>query len=175
MPIPGERVGATRRLLQPALLDRLLDDQPSNQAEDAGRHVFNAERLHECVLRDLDTLLNHSTLSEVEDLSEFQRVQSSVLNYGFPSMLGAATSEAAVEGARKRLQQVLVDFEPRIDKRTLRVEAVEPEDGTPGALVFRVTGALLTQPLPTRIQIRTVMDLSTGEALVAEEAPGDRT
>jgi type VI secretion system protein ImpF len=155
------------------LLDRLLDDQPSNQSDESGLSTFNAQRLHACVLRDLDMLLNHRTLSEVEDLGDLPRVRSSVLNYGFPSMLGAATNAAAIEEARKRLQQVLIDFEPRIEGKSLRVEALEPDDETVGTIVFRVTGRLLTQPLPTGLDLRTVVDLSTGDAVVTEEHGGN--
>ena len=48
----------TQERLQPALLDRLTDDEPGSLQEAVESRVINRNRLRELVLRDLAWLLN---------------------------------------------------------------------------------------------------------------------
>ena len=43
----------TQDKLQPALLDRLTDDEPDAKVEARDKRVISMRRLRECVLRDL--------------------------------------------------------------------------------------------------------------------------
>ncbi len=63
-----------RDRLQPSLLDRLTDDEPSNQQESRERRVLTVQRLRESLLRDLSWLFNSGNLAETEDLDNYPLV-----------------------------------------------------------------------------------------------------
>ncbi len=52
--------------LQPALLDRLTDDEPEKPQESRDKRVLSTNRLRECVLRDLAWLFNASRMPDNE-------------------------------------------------------------------------------------------------------------
>jgi len=69
--------GAQDRV-QPSLLDRLTDDDPTNRREARDMRGFSLARLREAVLRDLSWLMNASQLAATQDLSPYPHVASSV-------------------------------------------------------------------------------------------------
>ena len=52
--------------LQPALLDRLTDDEPDKKVEAREARVFTKRRLRQAVLRDLAWLFNATRLEAVD-------------------------------------------------------------------------------------------------------------
>ncbi len=76
--------------LQPALLDRLTDDEPEQEAGAArsARHVAR-QQLRQAVLRDLAWLFNTTRLEPSIDLGDVRRTsERSVLNFGLPALSG---------------------------------------------------------------------------------------
>ena len=90
-----EQRGPEERL-QPALLDRLTDDEPGNRLESREARVFSKRRLRQAVLRDLAWLFNATQLEAGGDLSRTPLVRESVLNYGLPALSGTAASSLDV-------------------------------------------------------------------------------
>ena len=80
--------------LQPALLDRLTDDAPSNPFEARERRVVSAKQLRRGVLRDLSNLLNATRLPGYEPKrgDGCSAMGRTVLNYGLPDFTGKALS-----------------------------------------------------------------------------------
>ncbi len=113
--------------LQPSLLDRLTDLEPDKKVEARDRRVLSVRRLRESVLRDLAWLLNTGHLETVQSLEAYPAVAASVVNYGVPDFSGlvaAAMDSALLE---KSVQKAIVDFEPRIARKSLRVTVVDCE------------------------------------------------
>ena len=73
--------------LQPSLLDRLTDDTPARADESREARVISAQRLRECVIRDLSWLLNCTHGGSSLRSDAIPRVASSVLNYGVPDWM----------------------------------------------------------------------------------------
>ena len=148
--------------LQPALLDRLTDDEPDKKQESREKRVLNMRRLRECVLRDLSWLLNTTNLEAVEDLDEYPEVQHSVANYGMPDLAGTVAVSADVRDLQRKLRQVIWDFEPRIQRESVNVRVnVAPERMNQESMTFEIEGDLWAQPLPQRLYLKTVIDLDT--------------
>ncbi|MCS5585447.1 MAG: GPW/gp25 family protein, partial [Pseudomonadales bacterium] len=82
--------------LQPALLDRLTDDDPQNKQESREKRVLTMRRLRASVLRDLSWLLNTTNLDSSEDIEQAPEVMHSVLNYGMPCIAGMAAAATDV-------------------------------------------------------------------------------
>ena len=118
-PIMADQLPPQDRL-QPALLDRLTDDEPDKKQEP--REAARACRSGACaqsVLRDLAWLFNATRLEPDMDLATVPYVRRSVINFGLPALSGQDGLLARSDGSRARHPQAILDFEPRILPGTL--------------------------------------------------------
>ena len=158
-----------RERLQPSLLDRLTDDEPDKRVESRQQRVISIERLRQCVLRDLGWLLNTGNLSQTEDLQAHPQVARSVVNYGTPDLAGKIVSSAQVNDLTRAVRQAIWDFEPRILRDSVKVNAlVDDTKMNNNTLTFEIEGVLWAQPTPLQLYLKTEIDLETGHAQVLE-------
>ena len=155
--------------LQPSLLDRLTDNDPDRKLESRDSRVLSPSRLRDCVRRDLAWLLNTSNLGAVQDLDEYPQVARSVLNYGMPDLAGRTTSSVDTTTLEQAIRRVILDFEPRLVAKTLRVKLfVDEKQMNHNAMSFDIEAELWAQPLPLRLFLRTAIDLETGTTEVLD-------
>lgn len=149
--------------LQPSLLDRLTDHDPERKLESREARVLSPSRLRDCVRRDLAWLLNTTHLKAVQPLDDHPQVARSVLNYGMPDLAGRTTSSVNTTELEQAIRKVILDFEPRLVARTLRVKLfVDEHQMNHNAMSFDIEAELWAQPLPLRLFLRTSVDLETG-------------
>jgi type VI secretion system protein ImpF len=161
--------------LQPALLDRLLDDEPGNRKpEPVEQRVMSKPRLRQAVLRDLAWLFNSVGWGARLDAAAYPQVARSVFNYGLPPLSGATASTLDVVDLERAVKHAIRDFEPRIDADTLEVEAIASEAflDRHNVITIQIRGTLWAQPVPLEILLRTDMDLETGEVRVQDVGRG---
>jgi type VI secretion system protein ImpF len=153
--------------LQPSLLDRLTDNEPDKHKESREQRVFSLPRLRETVLRDLAWLLNTTNLAAMQDLSAYPEVASSVLNYGMPDLSGITVTGTDQATLERTLRQAILDFEPRILRRSLNVR-LELNEGqmSHNAMTFLIEGELWAHPVPLRLYLKTEIDLDMGDVKV---------
>jgi type VI secretion system protein ImpF len=156
--------------LQPALLDRLTDDDPRSTVEATESRVINRQRLREMVLRDLAWLFNATQPGQSIDFSKAVHARNSVLNYGLPPLSGQTASTIDAQSLQARVRQAIIDHEPRILPGTLRVEAVVTEEQMDhhNQIGFRISGQLWAQPYPMELMLHTDIDIETGRVAVRE-------
>lgn len=156
--------------LQPALLDRLSDDNPESQVEGSEARVINRSRLRDMVLRDLSWLFNATAPSEGIDWSAAPHARKSVLNFGLPALSGLSTSGVDLLQLKARVKQAILDHEPRILPETLSVEVVvsNAQLDHHNLIGFRISGQLWAQPVPLELLLHTDVDLETGRVAVRE-------
>jgi type VI secretion system protein ImpF len=163
-----------RNRLQPALLDRLTDDEPGNSAREDAHRVMSKAALRQAVLRDLSALFNAVQPREKE-LGGFPLVAGSVLNFGLPALSGQLVSQLDVRVLEGAIRQAIERFEPRIlADETLQVRAVEASSvlDTHNVIEFEIRGRLWSQPVPLEILLRTQLDLEAGQVDVRDAAAG---
>jgi type VI secretion system protein ImpF len=149
--------------LQPSLLDRLTDNDPERKQESRDARVLTPSRLRDCVRRDLAWLLNTTHLRAMQNLDEHPQVARSVLNYGMPDLAGRTTSGVDTTVLEQAIRKVILDFEPRLVAKTLRVKLfVDEKQMNHNAMSFDIEAELWAQPLPLRLFLRTAVDLETG-------------
>jgi type VI secretion system protein ImpF len=153
-----------KEFLQPSLLDRLADDEPDRKVESREQRVLSFRKLKQSVIRDLQWLLNAGRLETTQDLSVYPQVKQSVLNFGIPDLTGTTASNADHTMLERILRQAIVDFEPRINKNTLKVRA--QATGEHNTITFEVEGELWSQPVPERLYLKTILDLELGSVEV---------
>ncbi len=162
--------------LQPSLLDRLTDDEPTQRRESADRQVLTMQELRQCVLRDLTWLLNTGNLDAVEDLERYPEVAASTLNYGIPHLAGIQPSRVEAREMEIRLREAIWRFEPRILRDTVQVRLTRDDTaGMPMALTFDIEGMLWAEPVPWHLYLRTAVDLELGTFTITGQDERDET
>jgi type VI secretion system protein ImpF len=156
--------------LQPALLDRLTDDNPGSVQEATESRVISRNRLRDLVLRDLAWLFNATAPGRDIDFARAPHARRSVLNYGLPALSGQTASTIDPLVLQARVRQAILDHEPRILPETLLVEAVlsDAQMDHHNQIGFRITGQLWAQPVPLELMLHTDIDLETGRVAVRE-------
>jgi type VI secretion system protein ImpF len=156
--------------LQPALLDRLTDDEPESQTESAESRVINRQRLREMVLRDLAWLFNATRPGSDLGLELLVHARRSVLNFGLPALSGNSASSIDLATLQNRVKQAILEHEPRILPGTLSVTALTSTKQLDhhNLIGMRIAGQLWAQPVPLELMLQTDIDLETGRVSVRE-------
>jgi type VI secretion system protein ImpF len=158
--------------LQPALLDRLTDEEPGARQEAREQRVMSKARLRQAVLRDLAWLFNATRFETADQLAKMPDVRRSVVNFGLPPLSGRALSSLDLSDLEAAIRQAIIDFEPRLLATTLQVTAlVEQGDlGRHNVIGVEIRGQLWAQPVPLELLVRTEIDLETGKVQIADLA-----
>jgi type VI secretion system protein ImpF len=156
--------------LQPALLDRLTDDDPTNPAETTETRIISRSRTREAVLRDLSWLFNTTCLTGEGAFEQYPEVRRSVLNYGLPALSGQTASSVDPVALEEKVKTAILDYEPRILADTLQVEALVSEQQLDhhNQISFRISGQLWSQPVPLELLLQTNVDLETGHVEIKD-------
>jgi type VI secretion system protein ImpF len=153
--------------LQPCLLDRLTDDEPHSRVEGRAQRTVSPARFKEGVLRDLRWLFNTQRHLEHEGLAEFPEVEKSVFNFGVRDPVGVFSEGRDLTELERELHETILRFEPRIIRRTLRVQVSRSENEqsqrSPHRISLQIAADLWAQPLPEKFFAKTEIDPETGE------------
>ena len=162
-------VGA-RDTLQPALLDRLTDHDPTRKVEGRQERVISRTQLRASVLRDLSWLFNTTNLASDADLAAFPLVAQSTLNYGLSPLSGKLVSSLDLSRLERALKEALLRFEPRILPQTLSVRGVAASEAQThhNVVSFEIKGDLWGHPYPLEMLLKTDVDLENGEIRIAD-------
>ncbi|HYZ63982.1 MAG TPA: type VI secretion system baseplate subunit TssE [Acetobacteraceae bacterium] len=158
-----------RERLQPSLLDRLTDKNPSAKRDRPDEQVLTLAQLRQAVLRDLAALLNTSNLTSIAELEDAPLACKSTLNYGIPGFSGLLDTSERVRSLEEELVTAIRTYEPRIRSETVKVRsrgALEAS-GVP-ALLFEIEGELWAQPVPQQLFLETKIEVETRLAVVTE-------
>jgi len=157
--------------LQPCLLDRLTDDEPDKKEESRVQRIVSLQRYKAGVLRDLEWLFNsigHFPDEKAGELTfgDYEEVFHSVVNFGVRQLYGRLAPD--VDEIEKQLYEALIVFEPRINRRTLRVKVALVRN----ILSIEVIGELWVNPLPEKLFVKTELDLESSGCSVREVGHG---
>ncbi|GAC1409287.1 MAG: type VI secretion system baseplate subunit TssE [Burkholderiaceae bacterium] len=150
--------------LQPALLDRLTDYEPDLKHEARESRLITKRRLQEAVLRDLAWLFNTTQLGGRLNSGDFPYAQRSVINFGLPALSGETASTLDMVALEQTIRQAILDYEPRINPGSLKVEALASGDmlDQHNIVSMQIRGDLWAHPIPIELLLRTDVDLETG-------------
>lgn len=155
--------------LQPSLLDRLTDYEPSKSNEASSQQSMSQTQFKEAVIRDLGWLLNSVALDVCVDLEKYPEVKRSVLNYGLPDMSGHTSSNVNIRTMETSIRESIQQFEPRIIKNSLKVKVhSNPDAMSHNSLVFEIAGEVFGQPSPFQVVLKSELDLECGEFRLKE-------
>ena len=141
-----------------SLLDKLATDRYEGTASGSLDAYLGT------VLRDLCWLLNSVRLSETVDLEPYPEVKTSVINYGWIDLIGSMVTEERLPAFVGGLRRSLLDFEPRLNKASLRTRLLERRGVD--RIMFAIQGELVVEPMSYLLLIQTEFDTSHGIARV---------
>jgi|SRR2546430_15367200 type VI secretion system protein ImpF len=125
-----------------------------------GRSPITESMVRREVARDLEALLNTVALESAEDLTEFDHVRKSILNFGLPDIVHRTIDEAAVSDVQAEIESVLTNFEPRLVRDTVHAARDETIDATELKVRFVVQADLRCVPVDVPVEFVADMDLN---------------
>ena len=128
---------------------------------------FNEAALRATVRRELNWILNTTSLESLVDLTAYPQVKTSVLNYGVRDLAGKTLSQSVIQGRARQIRDAIRAFEPRIDPAELDVGALstsERENAVTYVIKANVTTAV--QALP--VEFKTDVELDTAAVTLRE-------
>ena len=150
--------------LIPSVLDRLLDDRPSETREPAKSRSQVLRELKASVRRDLENLLNTRWRCTAwpENLDD---LELSLVNYGVPDITGADLGSPTERREFLRiLERVIRRFEPRF--KSVRVEMLDNAEPLDRTLRFRIDATLYAEPAPEPVVFDSSLQPATGDVHV---------
>ncbi|WP_105374989.1 type VI secretion system baseplate subunit TssE [Neorhizobium huautlense] len=146
-----------RDIVQPSLLDRLTDDEPSSSCETQDKRSFSIRQLQEVILRDVSWLLNTDQLASSVELDAYPLVAASTLNYGVRPLSGHIRVGIDPSALRDEIAESLQRFEPRLLPHSIKVMVFsDGQDCSP--FRFKIAADLWALPVPLRMTMRAQMD-----------------
>ncbi len=137
--------------------------------------VSSLKDIRACVKRDLNWLLNASQFEPQYALENYPEIERSVLNYGMPDLTGKTVSGIEMHTIERMLKQVIINFEPRLIKKTLTVKVIVDQSMFDhNAVAFDIEGQLWAEPQPLHLHLRTEFELESGEVSVHDFHQGSR-
>lgn len=152
--------------LQPSLLDRLTDYDPSSRNERREDRVLDVSRLREIIQRDLSWLLNTTNISSTIDTGKYPNVAKSVLNYGLTEVTGEFSTARKAEAIRRSIERAIAMHEPRIIAGSVEVSLVPDDKKGDMTVALDIRADMWAQPMPLELYLRSVVDVTTGEVSV---------
>lgn len=149
--------------LQPSLLDRLTDNEPSELTERREDRVIDLRRLREIIQRDLSWLLNTSDNGSIIDETRYPNVARSVLNYGIHEVAGDYSTVERTEIIRRSITASIRTYEPRIHPGSVDVHLRSDDNNRESLVTFDIRADMWAQPMPMELYLRSEVDVTTGE------------
>jgi type VI secretion system protein ImpF len=167
----AKRVAAGDRLY-PALLDRLIDEEPTRRSESDSNKAMSRTQYRQAVLRDLRWLFNAINSASEIDYQGFEQAERSVINFGLPALAGQRLSELEWPKIEEYIKEAIKAFEPRILENTIQVTAIRSVDALShhNLLAFEIKGLLWSEPYPLELLLRSQIDLESGTVSVIDNA-----
>ena len=169
-PNASARNGTDKDRLQPALLDRLTDNEPTMLSERSEAVFVNERRLRSALLRDLGWLLNAANASADLEATNLLQVKRSVLNYGIPPLAGQLFSEMDWKDIQAALRTAILTFEPRILPDSLVVDVLPSFDtlNHHNTLQFEIRCHFWSLPYPLELLLKSSLDLESGQVVLSD-------
>lgn len=174
--------------LNPTLFDKLVADlemeglrddgggsQPSVEASRSTMRFytvprierFNESALRATVMRELNWILNTTSLESVQNLDPYPHVKTSVLNYGVPDLAGKTLSSRVIQQRAKQIRDSIRAFEPRMDPDQLEVDSVKGFERE-NAITYRIRGDVTSAVQALPVEFKTDIELDTAAVTLRE-------
>ena len=124
-----------------------------------GRTPISEPLLRREVAKDVEALMNTVALESCEDLSDFECVRKSVLNFGLPDIVHRSIDEVGVNDVKGEIETALRHFEPRLESNTIHAARDGSIDKTELKVRFLVQADLRCDPVNVGVEFVADVDV----------------
>jgi len=125
----------------------------------AGRSPITERALRSEVAHDLEALVNTIALESSEDLSDFECVRRSVLNFGMPDIAHRTIDETSVNDIKGEIETTLKHFEPRLTPNSIHAARDVTVDKTELKVRIVVKADLRCEPVNVPVEFVADVDV----------------
>lgn len=123
----------------------------------------SADNWRRVLVRDIEFLLNDASRSADLKLHDYAHSESSVLNYGLPSLSQRIPINTDPLTLARHIQRIITSFESRLDPKTIRVVPVVNErQSYVLAILFDIYGTCSLPGDEMLVNLRIALDYSCG-------------
>lgn len=123
----------------------------------------SAENWRRVLVRDIEFLLNDASRSADLKIHDYVHSESSVLNYGLPSLSQRLPINIDPLTLARHIQKIISTFEPRLNPKTIRVvPAVNENQSYVLAVLFDIYGTCSLPGDEILVNLRIALDYSCG-------------
>jgi type VI secretion system protein ImpF len=132
----------------------------------AARTAITEPTLRREVARDLDSLMNTIAMESTQDLTNYEQVRKSILNFGFPDITHRTIDELSLDDVKYEIADVLASFEPRLVRSTVQVTRDTSIDAADLKVRFVVRADLFCEPLNVPVEFVADVEVDTGKIII---------
>jgi type VI secretion system protein ImpF len=148
---------------RPYLLSRLTDVEPLEKKDNFDR-LINSKQLKKDVFDNIEMLFYSRSHLSPREMKNIPELENSVLGYGIVDFCGRMHSKSNEEFLREHIRKQLLDFEPRLDPTTVRVDFFSSEGSIESLLEFHISGLIRTGEVNEEVRFISKINLETGLA-----------
>ena len=146
---------------------------------DAGERIIPGRRssprsaVAESTLRreladDISALLNTVNLASIENLSDYEHVRGSILNYGVQDLTSVTSNSVASRSIAGELKALLESYESRLVPRTIIVKPEAIQDDASGRVRFHVNAEMYSTPVDVAVEFIAEVEADGGQVKVSK-------
>ncbi len=152
-----------------------INERVAGEKVIAGRGSLKRRGANETILKrdlsiDLASLVNTIDLDSTEDLSDFDYVRKSVLNFGLYDVAHMTSDERRIDNIATDLVNALIQHEPRINAQTVNVERDHEFDETNQKMRYEISAEMLSKPLDIPLEFVAEVDIGSGKVHLSKLA-----
>jgi type VI secretion system protein ImpF len=152
-------------ILRHSVIDRLAGGRGDSPR--GGDLRIGVEDLRQVVRRDLEWLLN--TRLVAQEVLRYPEAKKSILAYGLPDLSTFSVGGAlSIREICELIANAVKTFEPRLQKRSIKVEFIPSKDISDFTMRFRISGVIQVEPIREPVTFDTSLDPSSGVVTVEE-------
>jgi type VI secretion system protein ImpF len=111
------------------------------------------------VTQDLEALMNTVAIESVEDLTQFEQVRKSILNFGLPDLVHRSIDERGVDDVKSEIETAVATYEPRLGRDSLHAARDTSIDPAELKVRFVVQAELRCEPVDVPVEFTADLDL----------------
>lgn len=127
------------------------------------RRGADESRLKRNLAIDLLSLVDTIDLASAVDLSDFDYVAKSVLNFGLGDVSRLTSQDVALGEIAVNLKQALLSHEPRLRSESLHVDKDLEVDDTEQRIRFTVSAEMACSPLDVPVEFAAEVEIGSGK------------
>ncbi|CNF55850.1 type VI secretion system baseplate subunit TssE [Yersinia mollaretii] len=151
-----------KRQFLPALLERLLDDEPKKLLEPHDKFFYDSRMMRKLVQRNIGEILNNANIDDRLNEQRHKWVATSVLNFGIAPLVGRHSTPHNWNTIERVIREAIIRFEPRVMTESLVVS--QQHNARNGIVQFEIRGLIHWDPHPIDLCVEGAYDVETDQA-----------